>query len=194
MFFILNTWPHNSFQFRSDTRHILISSIWISIALAVVLAVIPSSTMVSAAPAAPICDQSLWNHVYVPSRLKIVNRCVSVTGVIENIQAEPDGDYHIRVKLDQRYSNMTNMSNKIFQHGDIVVEAICAHEISESIAKAACANFHQELQIPPVGTHVKVTGSYVLDRAHLDWAEIHPVTAIMPINQAKSLIAVSSSL
>lgn len=150
----------------------------------VVLAVLGSSTMTGTTPSAapPVCDQSLWNHVYVPERLKVVNPCMSVTGVIESVEAEPDGDYHIRVKLDQQYSNITNVSNKIFQHGDLVVEAICAHETSESDARAACAGFHQDLKIPPVGTHVKVIGSYVLDRAHFDWAEIHPVTSITPID------------
>jgi hypothetical protein len=149
------------------------------------LAVLSSSTMTIAASAAQVCDQLLWNHVYIPERLKVVNPCISVTGVIESIKSEPDGDYHIRVKLDQQYSNMTNISNRIFQHGDIVVEAICAHETSESDATAACASFHQDLSIPAIGTHVRVTGSYVLDRLHFNWAEIHPVTAITPIDGNK---------
>jgi hypothetical protein len=156
---------------------------WIPVVFAV-LGVLTLPTRISAAPAAPVCDQSLWTHVYVPERLKIVKSCVSVTGVIESIQSEPDGDYQMRVKLDQQYSNMTNISNRIFQHGDIVVEAICSHEANQSNAKAACGNFHQNLQIPPIGTHVEIVGSYVLDQPHLFWAEIHPITAIMPINQS----------
>ncbi|MEO9363898.1 MAG: hypothetical protein ABI348_08360 [Nitrososphaera sp.] len=134
----------------------------------------------------PACNQSLWNHVYRPERLKVVNPCVSVTGAIESITPEPDGDLHILVKLDSQYSNLTkdNMANAIFQQGNLVVEAICQHETILSGPKAACSNFHQDLllTIPPVGTHVEVVGSYVLDQGHFDWAEIHPVTAITPVN------------
>lgn len=132
----------------------------------------------------PVCNQSLWSHVYSPERLKLVNPCISVTGVIERITPEPDGDLHILVKLDSQYSNLTkdNMANTIFQEGNLVVEAICQHETILSGPKAACSNFHQDLTVPPVGTHVEVVGSYVLDQGHFSWAEIHPVTAITPIN------------
>ena len=43
-----------------------------------------------------------------------------------------------------------------------------------------CKNFHQNITIPPDGTHVSITGSYVLDEDHERWAEIHPVTSIVP--------------
>src|ERR1051326_4172454 len=29
------------------------------------------------------CDQTLWNHVYNPTRLQVFDKCKSVTGVIE---------------------------------------------------------------------------------------------------------------
>ncbi|AIF84115.1 hypothetical protein NTE_02058 [Candidatus Nitrososphaera evergladensis SR1] len=137
-----------------------------------------------AASGAPACDQSLWNHVYRPERLKVVNPCVSVTGVIKGIASELDGDLHILVKLDPRYSNLTknNIANTIFQQGNLVVEAICRHETFLSGPKAACANFHQDLAIPPVSTHVEVVGSYVLDQGHFNWAEIHPVTSVTATN------------
>lgn len=46
------------------------------------------------------CDQSLWNHVYHPERLQIIDSCKSVLGTIESKKSEPDGDFHIRLKLD----------------------------------------------------------------------------------------------
>jgi len=46
------------------------------------------------------CDQSLWNHVYYPSRLQVVDPCKTVSGIIESKKVEKDGDYHIRLKAD----------------------------------------------------------------------------------------------
>jgi hypothetical protein len=124
------------------------------------------------------CDQSLWNHVYQSSRLQIVNRCITVSGVIESIRAEPDGDSHIRLKLDPQFTKLINLANIKDQFGDLVLEPICQHTVIQPNAFFACNNFHQNINIPLTGTHVKVTGSYVLDSWHGKWAEIHPVTSI----------------
>jgi hypothetical protein len=134
-------------------------------------------------PQAGKCDKSLWNHVYHPERLQIINACKSVLGTIESKKSEPDGDFHIRLKLDPQFSNLINSANVNGQRGDLVVEPICQHTITESIAAAvACSNFHQNINIPEVGSHVNVTGSYVLDKEHNGWAEIHPVTSIIKIS------------
>jgi hypothetical protein len=125
------------------------------------------------------CDQSLWQHVYNPNRLQIVNPCMSVTGTIDSIRVEKDGDYHIRLKVDPQFSNLINSANIKGQYGDLVLEPICQKPVKQPDAIAACANFHQSISIPPVGTHVNVTGSYVLDKEHGRWAEIHPVTSII---------------
>jgi hypothetical protein len=128
------------------------------------------------------CDQSLWNHVYHPQRLQIIDGCKTVSGIIESKKSEPDGDYHIRLKVDPQFSNLINSANVNGQHGDMVVEPICQHTITESIAAAlACSNFHQNINIPEVGSHVNITGSYVLDKEHNSWAEIHPITSITKI-------------
>jgi hypothetical protein len=128
------------------------------------------------------CDQSLWNHVYHPQRLQIIDACKTVSGIIESKKSEPDGDFHIRLKVDSQFSNLINSANVNGQHGDMVVEPICQHTITESVAAAlACTNFHQNINTPEVGSHVNVTGSYVLDKEHNGWAEIHPVTSIIKI-------------
>jgi len=36
----------------------------------------------------------------------------------------------------------------------------------------------QDIDIPPVGSHVQVTGSYVKDKEHGEWTEIHPITTM----------------
>lgn len=127
------------------------------------------------------CDQSLWDHVYNPSRLQVVDYCKTVSGTIESIRAERDGDFHIRVKLDPQFSDLINSANINGQFGDLVVEPICVNRVTQPSAISACQDFHQNIEVPPVGTHVEITGSYVLDKEHGSWAEIHPVTSITPV-------------
>ncbi len=49
---------------------------------------------------AQICDQTLWNHVYHNYRLIVHDSCMSVTGRVNTIYSEADGDMHIRLQLD----------------------------------------------------------------------------------------------
>jgi hypothetical protein len=137
-----------------------------------------SSTTTPMTATANDCDQSLWGHVYNPSRLQIIDSCKSVTGIIDSIRSEADGDFHIRLKLDSQFSNLINSANIKGQHGEIVVEPICINPVTQADAISSCQNFRQNISIPRVGTHVEVTGSYVLDKEHGGWAEIHPVTSI----------------
>lgn len=131
----------------------------------------------SSAAAHPVCNDSLWQHVYHPYRLKVLKRCISVAGVIENVRSEKDGDYHIRLRLDPRYTHLLNQGNRARQHGDLVIEPVCEYRVTQADAKDACHNFSSHLKVPPAGTHVRVTGSYVLDKDH-GWMEIHPATRI----------------
>ena len=125
------------------------------------------------------CDQAIWNHVYNPGRLQIVDQCKTVSGTIESMKVEQDGDFHIRLRVDPQFASMINSANVNGQFGDLVLEPICQNPVTQPDALAACANFHQNINIPPVGTHVAVTGTYVLDQDHGGWAEIHPVTSIL---------------
>jgi len=123
----------------------------------------------------PSCNQTLWNHVYHQWRLNIVDPCITASGVIDAARNESDGDVHILVNLDPQFVNLTNQANQDHQAGDLVVEPICHKPPTQTSAIPACANFHQNLRIPAIGTHVNITGSYVLDNDHFGWAEIHPV-------------------
>jgi hypothetical protein len=126
----------------------------------------------------PACNAKLWNHVYNPKRLQVIDSCKTVTGVIQKIKTEADGDMHIQLKLDSQYSNLLTKANVNGQNGNLVLEPICQKKVTQKDAISACKNFSYELKIPKIGTHVKVTGSYVLDLQHGKWAEIHPVSSI----------------
>jgi hypothetical protein len=137
----------------------------------------PSSNN-STTPSLGRCDQTLWNHVYNPARLQVVESCKTVSGIIDTIKVENDGDFHIRLRVDPQFASMINSANVNGQFGELVLEPICQNPVTQPDAIAACQNFHQNLKIPPVGTHVTVTGSYVHDLDHGGWSEIHPVTTI----------------
>jgi hypothetical protein len=125
------------------------------------------------------CDQTLWKHVYKPQRLQLIDSCKTVSGLIESKRAEADGSLQMRLKLDPQFSDLLNKANIKGQQGDMIVEAICITPVTQRDAISACRNFHPNISIPPVDTHVKVTGSYVLNKEHDDQAEIHPVTSIL---------------
>ncbi|TRZ80432.1 MAG: hypothetical protein D4R90_01675 [Nitrosopumilales archaeon] len=128
------------------------------------------------------CDATLWNHVYHPQRLKVIDPCKTVTGVIQSIKKEADGDYHIQLKLDAQFSNLVNSANVKYQHGYLVLEPVCQNIVTQNDAKSACLNYKSMLTIPPKGNHVTVTGTYVLDLQHDSWAEIHPISSIQIIH------------
>jgi hypothetical protein len=70
------------------------------------------------------CDQTLWNHVYNPARLQVVDPCKTVTGIIDTIKVESDGDFHIQLRVDPQLASMINSANVNGQFGDLVLEPI----------------------------------------------------------------------
>jgi hypothetical protein len=50
--------------------------------------------------------------------------------------------------------------------------------VKQADAKPACAGFTDHTTIPPVGSHVAITGSFVTEKNHGKWNEIHPVSII----------------
>ena len=129
-------------------------------------------------PATCTDPDSIFSHVYSPDRLTIVNPCITASGIVENVFEEADGDYHLRLALDSQYSNLTNGANDQYQYGDLVVEIICALPITQQDAVSACQGYTNNITIPSVNDHITVTGPYVLDTDHHNWAEIHPVYAL----------------
>ena len=123
------------------------------------------------------CDASLWNRVYSPKRLQQVGACMSVTGVIDESDADPDGDQHFLLKLDPGQETLVNKRNKKKKGNELVLEIVCANPTKMKKPMRACAGYTNAIPIPAVGQHVRVTGSYVLD-THNGWMEIHPVSRV----------------
>jgi len=123
------------------------------------------------------CDSSLWNHIWDPWRLHVLKQCKVVTGVVDAMGADDDGDEHILLKLDAGQESLVNKHNQEKKKGDLVVEVVCANDIKLKAAKKPCEGYVNKVQLPSVGEHVKVTGSYVVD-VHNGWKEIHPVSKI----------------
>ncbi len=121
------------------------------------------------------------SHVYNPDRLKVLSSCISVTGTIDFIRHEADGDYHIGLKVDSQYSNLPNACNSTCaggaEHGDLVVEPVCMDAPVQPDAISSCVGYHNTIVIPPVGSHVEMTGAYVLDQVH-GWTELHPLVEV----------------
>ena len=157
-----------------------------------------SSVNVSPAPVTPPtpptqpppsdqCDDTLWSHVYHSSRLIVHQTCISVTGTIvdasngkqpDGVRHEADGDTHGWLKVDSQFQNLLNGGNKSAEGGNLVFEIICKYRVTQADAKAACSTYQNQVNLPPVGSHVRIVGVYVQDTFHAQWMEIHPVTSI----------------
>ncbi len=123
------------------------------------------------------CDTSLWKYVYNPARLEIVDKCKTVTGIIEESSADEDGDQHMLLKLDNGQEGLLTKKNMKKKQGDLVIEAVCANNTNLEKVGNTCNGYLNHILLPKVGDHVKVTGSLVID-SHNGWEEIHPITKI----------------
>jgi hypothetical protein len=134
------------------------------------------------------CDATLWDHVYNPERLIVKQKCISITGVIvdatngqrsDGVRHEPDGDTHGWLKVDPQFKNLLNAGNTSNEDGNLVYEIVCKFKASQLDAKGACPlTYHTPVQLPAVGSHVEIVGSYVQDTNHAKWMEIHPVSKV----------------
>jgi len=123
------------------------------------------------------CDEKIWNFVYEPKRLEVLDKCKTVTGTIVERNADADGDEHMLLKLDAGQENLLKKNNFTKKDGNLVIEAVCINHITRKIAKGICKGYVNLVKLPNVGDHVRVTGSYVLD-SHNGWTEIHPISKV----------------
>ncbi|HXI32534.1 MAG TPA: hypothetical protein VNH63_00490 [Gemmatimonadales bacterium] len=133
------------------------------------------------------CGDHLWRHVYHPSRLTVKQDCVTITGTIvdatshhepDGVRHERDGDTHGWLKVDAPFAAAINGGNTSDEGGNLVFEIVCHYTVTQADAVPACASFADHTAIPPVGTHVAITGTFVQEKNHKKWNEIHPVSKI----------------
>jgi hypothetical protein len=126
------------------------------------------------------CDQSLWEYVYNPGRLQVLDQCTSVTGTVEEVRKEADGDVHILFRLDQQFESLLNEKNISRQHGDLILEPICQGKVRQADAEEPCSRYNGPYFEPQIGQRYLVSGAYVHDLDH-GWNELHPVTSMQPV-------------
>jgi hypothetical protein len=181
---VQTTADHGYYNVKTDqdvTGWALVSSVNLS------PAPVTTPTPPTQPPPSGQCDDTLWGHVYHSNRLIVNQKCVSVTGTIvdaskgrepDGVRHEADGDTHGWLKVDSQFQNLLNAGNNSAEGGNLVFEIICKYPVTQADAKAACSNYQNQVNLPPVGSHVRIVGVYVQDTFHAQWMEIHPVTSI----------------
>ena len=119
-----------------------------------------------------------------------MNECVTISGTIvdatngrnsDGVRHEADGDTHGWLRPDPQFANLLNNGNTTAENGNLVFEIVCHYPVTQADAKPACSTFGDRTVIPPVGSHVAITGTFVQDTNHQRWNEIHPVSRIVVI-------------
>jgi hypothetical protein len=128
-----------------------------------------------------VTDQD--HYVYHADRLRVVQPCLHVSGVVDAVRDEADGDKHILLHLDPQYQQLLQPANQNEQ-GDLVVEPICVGQVTQQDAVDACASDPDPYAapLPVVGAHVWMEGRYVYDLDHGGWAELHPLYRSGPVS------------
>ena|SRR5437867_8307187 len=127
------------------------------------------------------CDQSLWQYVYHPTRLQVLAPCISVTGVVDEVRKESDGDIHILFRVDREFESLLNEKNISRQHGDLILEPICQRSPTQADAREPCSGYDGPYFEPQIGQRYLAWGTYVYDADH-GWNELHPVTSMQPLD------------
>jgi hypothetical protein len=138
------------------------------------------------------CDGSLDKFVPNPfiqainSSRFLVGDCITVSGkVIWTHYINTDGDANFNVKLDSKYKSLlTPANNSPKFHGAIHVEVVCQgpNKSKDPTKVNQCKNPPYDgpkFRLPKVGTHVQVTGTYLLDVNEGGHAEIHPAYKVI---------------
>jgi hypothetical protein len=139
--------------------------------------------------------------VYLPFRLHVKKRCVTVSGRVDCVHREPDGDVHIELHLSRSYRHLLTPANAYqrcagHRGPHLLVEIIPQNgELPFTDNSATRARFETP-KAPKPGQHVKVTGPYVWDTNALhdliypgkhiaNWAEVHPAWNITVTRRAR---------
>ena len=115
-------------------------------------------------------QKNIWNA----KRLDIIEPCITITGVVTAVRPILDGDLHVHLRPDPHFSGLVNEKNIQARGGNLIMEPQCRWAMWRRGSTGSCSNRGFRLEIPKVGTRVRVTGTFVFDRDH-GWNELHPV-------------------
>lgn len=128
------------------------------------------------------CQSRPLRNVYRPSRLHVIDRCVTETVTVVSARRERDSDWHVNVIPD--HDGLVNDVNQSRQHGYLLVEFVVGDPRPKRFG---------------AGMRLRVTGTLVEDLQHgpaapgcrrrdwpcggrkRGWREIHPVFAVEKI-------------
>jgi len=115
---------------------------------------------------------TVQNGVWGPQRLRVLNVCTTVSGVVEGLSPQfgpsNDNDFGIDIKLDQQYTQTLSIGNLVLEGGLMHAEVVPSQQPMLS----------SQLNSIKPGDRITVTGALVLDTDHGYGSEIHPVWAI----------------
>lgn len=122
-------------------------------------------------------------YIYRPERLEVKAACLRVTGVVDVVRGDPDGDVHIRLNLDNPYRRVLTQANDE-EYGDLVVKLVCYHKVTQADAIDICASDPDPYrgELPEVGQYIWMEGRYVLNNEQGGWAELHPLYRWGPLS------------
>ena len=123
-------------------------------------------------------SSNISSHIYNPARLQVFKDCVTVSGIVNSVITEDDGDYHVWFHVDSQYANLPNSVNNDYRLGDLLAEIMCATTVNQQDAVLACENYTNQIPLPVINQNITVMGPYVLDSTH-GWMEIHPVYSLL---------------
>ena len=114
------------------------------------------------------CSATPLLGVWRPSRLKVLGKCRSMTGVVVEVDHVPfDGDWKLRVDPDVGNDRFLAPGQQ-----EMVIEVVPG----------------QEFPIPSVGDHVGFFGTWVFD-TNKDWNEFHPVWIVTYVESGKRFVS-----
>lgn len=160
--------------------------------LTAILATLASTFIIAATPAPAAAASAACRpgdplaNVWGEDRLKLVQRCITVTGTVDTVTQEEDGDVHVDLRLDPGQEHLLNAANRDKVQGDLVTEIVPADQpgcVAGQPMPITLGKFENgictgaDLATPKVGERVSEVGPYVLDINH-GWMEVHPVWSI----------------
>ena len=123
-----------------------------------------------------LCDDALWVPVYLRDRLRVLDACKAVSGVVADVGIESDGDLVMELIPDSQFAAILRPGNKSNPdaHGHLIVEVPCQGPTTEAAPRASCASFAgTRIPVPTVGAHIVAAAHWVEDLNHAAWGELH---------------------